>query len=301
MSAINTENPPNIYESLEGQAPSAVLYSNTPVPTYLQNVPQQPPPYNGLPSTQVWNASTVVPQWRVANVVTPNTDPSSPFYLTFLKSKPRALGIVLIVSSILEIGLGIGLGFTNFTITLPSGIPFWGTIFYIIAGALTIAAQSKPNVCLVRGSLSLNIISSIFSVIAIILNIVDLATLRCYYYYYYYGNYGDYGNYGYYDYQNEYRRCQQLLSATYALQSILLVINLLIFCISFSVSIFGCRSLCKISSNSPQVFLIQNDLVSMNPSTVPATGFSQPFAPAIAPLQQPPQYVFQGVKAVPMS
>ncbi|XP_040290546.1 membrane-spanning 4-domains subfamily A member 4A-like [Bufo bufo] len=294
MSAINTENPPNIYESLEGQAPSAVPYWNTPVPTYLQNVPQQPPPYNGLPSTQVWNASTVVPQWRVANVVTPNTDPSSPFYLTFLKSKPRALGIVLIVSSILEIGLGIGLGFTSLTITLPSGIPFWGTIFYIIAGALTIAAQSKPNVCLVRGSLSLNIISSIFSGIAIILNCVDLATLRCYYYYY--------GNYGYYDYQNEYRRCQQLLSATYALQSILLVINLLIFCISLSVSIFGCRSLSKISSNSPQVYLIQNDLVvSMNPSTVPATGFSQPFAPAIAPPQPPAQYVFQGVKAVPMS
>ncbi|XP_040290549.1 membrane-spanning 4-domains subfamily A member 4D-like isoform X2 [Bufo bufo] len=238
MSAINTENPPNIYESLAGQAPSAVPYWNTPVPTYLQNVPQQPPPYNGLPSTQVWNASTVVPQWRVANVVTPNTDPSSPFYLTFLKSKPRALGIVLIVSSILEIGLGIGLGFTCFTITLPSGIPFWGTIFYIIAGALTIAAQSKPKVC---------------------------------------------------------------LSATYALQSILLVINLLIFCISLSVSIFGCRSLSKISSNSPQVFLIQNDLVSMNPSTVPVTGFSQLFAPAIAPPQPPPQYVFQGVKGVPMS
>ncbi|XP_040290547.1 membrane-spanning 4-domains subfamily A member 4A-like isoform X1 [Bufo bufo] len=289
MSAINTENPPNIYESLAGQAPSAVPYWNTPVPTYLQNVPQQPPPYNGLPSTQVWNASTVVPQWRVANVVTPNTDPSSPFYLTFLKSKPRALGIVLIVSSILEIGLGIGLGFTCFTITLPSGIPFWGTIFYIIAGALTIAAQSKPKVCLVRGSLSLNIISSISSGIAIILNTVDLATLNCYYY--------DYG----YDYEYGYRRCQQLLSATYALQSILLVINLLIFCISLSVSIFGCRSLSKISSNSPQVFLIQNDLVSMNPSTVPVTGFSQLFAPAIAPPQPPPQYVFQGVKGVPMS
>ncbi|XP_040294313.1 membrane-spanning 4-domains subfamily A member 4A-like [Bufo bufo] len=295
MSAINTENPPNIYESLAGQA---VPYSNTPVPTYLQNAPQQPPPFNGLPSTQVWNASTVVPQWRVANVVTPNTDPSSSFYRTFLKSKPRALGIVLIVSSILEIGLGIGLAFTNFTITLPSGIPFWGTIFYIIAGALTIAAQSKPNICLVRGSLSLNIISSIFSGIAIILNSVDLATLQCYLYYY-----GNYGYYGYYnDYLNKYRRCLQLLPATYALQSILLVINLLIFCISFSVSIFGCRSLCKISSNSPQVYLIQNDLVvSMNPSTVPATGFSQPFAPAFAPPQPPAQYVFQGVKAVPMS
>ncbi|XP_075034477.1 membrane-spanning 4-domains subfamily A member 8-like [Mixophyes fleayi] len=147
---------------------------------------------------------------------------------------------------------------------------------YIIAGGLTIGAQCKPNICLVKGSLSLNIISSIFSFIAAILNCVDLATNRCHYYSYYYNS-------------NYYNMCQQQLNSGYALSSLLLVINLLIFCVSLSVSIFGCRSLSRVTPNVPQVFVIQNDaVVSMNPSTVPtmmSPQFAQP-APALNIVQQ---------------
>ncbi|XP_073540693.1 membrane-spanning 4-domains subfamily A member 8-like isoform X2 [Phyllobates terribilis] len=290
MSATNNENIPHTYETIQNQAPSAVPNWNTSVPTYQQNVSPPLPAYSASPSTQMWAIPTVTPQWSVASVMAPNTHPSSPFYQTFLKSKPKALGIVLIISAILEIGLGIALGFTSFSITLPSGIPFWGPIFYIIAGVLTICAHPKPNVCLIRGSLSLNIITSVFSTIALIINIVDLAVMESFRNCYYYTDY----------YNNDYERCKNQLNGGYAVLSFLLIINLLLFCVSLSLSIFGCRSLSQVSSNSPQVFLIQNDVVvSTNLSTVPATfaGYAQSFSPENAP----PPYVFQDVKARPMA
>ncbi|XP_073414906.1 membrane-spanning 4-domains subfamily A member 4A-like [Dendrobates tinctorius] len=285
MSATNNENVPPTYETIQNPASPAVPSWTTSVPTYLQNVCSPLPAYNASPSTQMWTTPTVTPQWRVANVMAPNTHPSSPFYQTFLKSKPKALGIVLIISAILEIGLGIALGFTSYSISFPSGIPFWGPIFYIIAGALTISAHHKPNVCLIRGSLSLNIITSIVTTIALIINIVDLTVMQSFW-----NCYHGSGS----------QRCKNQLNGGYAVLSFLLILHVLLFCVSLSLSIFGCRSLSQVSSNSPQVFLIQNDVVlSTNLSTVPATfaGYAQSFAPENAP----PPYVFQEVKARPMS
>ncbi|XP_069835404.1 membrane-spanning 4-domains subfamily A member 12-like isoform X2 [Dendropsophus ebraccatus] len=187
-----------MYENsaIQNQAPTAVSNLNTQVPPFLQNASLPLPAYSVSPSAQVLTAA---PQWSTTRIVAPNTSHSSPFYQTFLKGRPKALGIVLIVSAIFEIALGIGQVITASNITAPSGISFWGPIFYIIAGSLTIAAQSKPNLCLVRGSLSLNIISSILSIVAVILNAIDAATVRCYYYLSgsYYGSniYGSY-NYG---------------------------------------------------------------------------------------------------------
>ncbi|XP_056387710.1 membrane-spanning 4-domains subfamily A member 4A-like isoform X2 [Hyla sarda] len=293
MSTTNNENSAQTHEPLQNQAPTAVSNWNAQVPPFLQNAPSPLPAYNAIPSTQMWTIPTVAPQWSLASIPAPKTDPSSPFYLAFLKGKPRALGIVLIVSAILEIALGIGLCFLMFSITSPSGISFWGPIFYIIAGSLTIAAHAKPNLCLVKGSLSLNIISSIFSIVAVILNIVDLGTIGCY-------NYSGYYN-GNYHYNDQYRRCREQLGSGYAVISILLIANLLLFCVSLSLSIFGCRSLSKVSSSVPQVFLIQNDVVvSMNPSTIPATfsGFVQPYPTNVPP---PPPYVFQEAKVKPIS
>ncbi|KAM3913841.1 membrane-spanning 4-domains subfamily A member 4D-like isoform 1-T1 [Leptodactylus fuscus] len=281
MSAANNENLPPFYDRMPTQDPStAPNWNPTPVPSYIQNVSQPLPAYTTSPSPQEWNYPTVAPQWSVARVAAPNSDPSSPFYITFLKGRPKALGTVMIIFAILEIGLGFALVFTAFTITLPSGITFWGPIFYIIAGSLSIAACAKPNTCLVRGSLALNIISSIFTIVAIILNVVDLGIGNC--------NYGGSHNDKY---------CLYLLNGLYAVVSLLLIINVLIFCLSLSLSIFGCRSLSKVTSNGPQVFLIQNDVVvTMNPATAPATylGVAQPNAP-------PPPYVFQEVKATPVS
>ncbi|XP_075034296.1 uncharacterized protein LOC142095262 [Mixophyes fleayi] len=295
MNAVREDAPPN-YEILLHDASSGVPNMNAPLMTSVQNVIQPPPAYSISPETKASNVLSVTPQWVLATAPPQNVDSSSPFYTTFLKAKPKALGIVLIVAAVLQICLAIGLIFTLFTVSISSGIPFWGSVFYIIAGGLTIGAQCKPNICLVKGSLSLNIISSIFSFIALILNCADLATMKYYGYNYY--NYNDYNssNSYYYYYRKIY---QEKLAGAYAIQSFLLLINLLLFCVSLSVSIFGCRSLSRVQPNAPQVFMIQNDVVvSMVHSTIPTT-FSATFPPIAQPAP-PPLYTVQAVQAKPV-
>ncbi|XP_073451344.1 membrane-spanning 4-domains subfamily A member 4A-like [Aquarana catesbeiana] len=278
MSVPASEGNPHIYETLMTSAPSyetlmsrarsAVPASNVPVASYYQNIRPQPPTNHGPPPTQTWSVPTGAPQWQLSAIIPQNKDPSLPFFQTFLKGEPKALGILVIVAAILEIGLGIALVFIAFATTFISGITFWGPVFYIIAGSLTLGAQTKPNICLIRGSLGLNIISSIFSITAVILNSVDFLIMRCYFY-----NYSN--NYTRYD---GYYLCQQKLNTGYAVLSVLLVINLLLFCITLSTSVFGCRSLSKVQ-NVNQVFLIQNDVVFGMNSGVPypqTTTYAQP-------------------------
>ncbi|CAI9619127.1 unnamed protein product [Staurois parvus] len=214
MSAPAYEDVPPCYETLMSSTPSSVPVSNVPVASFFQNVSPPSNVYYVPPTTQTWSGPTVAPQWHLSAIVPQNMDPSLPFFQTFLKGKPKALGIVVLVAAILEIGLGIVLAITHLAITLISGTPFWGPVFYIIAGSLTVAAQKKPNICLIKGSLSLNIISSIFSMVAVILNIIDFLTNQCYssYSYNYYGGV-------YYDYDAQ-RRCQQQLNGSYAVLSL---------------------------------------------------------------------------------
>ncbi|XP_073453266.1 membrane-spanning 4-domains subfamily A member 4D-like [Aquarana catesbeiana] len=286
MSHPASKSVPSHYETLMNSTPSAVpsVLPNVPVASFFQNISPPPPTFYIPPSTQAFSVPTVAPQWRLSAIIPQNMDPSLPFFQTFLKGKPKALGILVIVAAILEIGLGIASIFTNFTITLPSSISFWGPVFYIIAASLTLAAQKKPNICLIKGSLSLNIISSIFSMVAVILNIVDLGTLRCYGYYGDSGyNYNDYNGYNY-NYYEAQRQCQQELNGAYAVISLLLVINLLLFCVTISTSVFECRSLSKVQSVT-QVFVLQNDVVlTMNPGAV-----SIPFPVTTTNAQPPPQ------------
>ncbi|XP_073453252.1 uncharacterized protein [Aquarana catesbeiana] len=208
MSDYESEIVSNIYETAVSSAPPeytpAVPASNVPVQSYFKHVSPQPPMYKGPPATQTWSDPTVAPQSQQSAIMPQNMDPSVPFFQTFLKGQPKALGILLIVAAILEIALGIALAFLILSYTLLSGIPFWGPVFYIIAGSLTLAAQTKPNICFLKGSLSLNIISSLFSMVAVILNCIDLAILQCYLYSYFYQGY-------YFDDYEGLSLCQQKL------------------------------------------------------------------------------------------
>ncbi|XP_056387718.1 membrane-spanning 4-domains subfamily A member 4A-like [Hyla sarda] len=167
------------------------------------------------------------------------------FHQIFLKGKPKPLGIVLIVAAILQVALGIAGLFTTFAVSIVMGIPFWGSVFYIIAGSLTIAAQVAPNICLVKGSLGLNIITAIVSFIGFILTCVDLFVID---------NFPDY----------EYYINGSRAGGSFVL-AILLITNLLLFSVSISVSVFGCQALCHSPSNASQIFLVQNDTVIAAP------------------------------------
>ncbi|XP_072280238.1 membrane-spanning 4-domains subfamily A member 4D-like isoform X2 [Pyxicephalus adspersus] len=73
------------------------------------------------------------------------------FHQAFLKGKPTLLGSLLIFVGILHIGMGVSIIFTTTYSIVLTGIPFWGAILDIIAGSLSVAAASKPSMCLIAG------------------------------------------------------------------------------------------------------------------------------------------------------
>ncbi|XP_043939946.1 membrane-spanning 4-domains subfamily A member 12-like [Protopterus annectens] len=207
----------------------------------------------------------------------------------FMKGEPRALGTTQILIGIMNILFGIVLAFTETSIAVFSGVPFWGGLLYIISGSLSIAAEKHDSVCLVKGSLGMNIVSAIAAGTAVILYIID-ASFQ-YYHCSYYNNYGgnSYGgsSYGgsYYDYYNSCSELQYILTPTLkCLKSIMFFFCLLEVCIAISLSAFGCKATCCTKSSSPQpVILMQNPQVSQ------AVPFISAQAPQMFPAQQVPQ------------
>ncbi|XP_053548274.1 uncharacterized protein LOC128640004 isoform X2 [Bombina bombina] len=114
---------------------------------------------------------------------------------------------------------------------------------YLISGALSVAAEIKQSRCLVRGSLSINIISCIAALLEISLISADFNI-------------------------NRYSSCQSYgcWSSSYPIVNIrtvslgfLLFVSLLQFSLSLSLAIFGCKSLNHESIREPQVCWINNN------------------------------------------
>ncbi|XP_073453208.1 membrane-spanning 4-domains subfamily A member 4D-like isoform X2 [Aquarana catesbeiana] len=148
---------------------SSPQFGNTPQYDFAQPSPSAPPParwdvppgpprYNLSPNPQMWMAPTAQQwnppapqQWNNSTTtVIPQVNQSTMFH-QFLKGRPKTLGIILIIVGIVQIGMGIGHLFTKSYTAMYSGISFWGAIFNIVAGSLSVKAVSKPSKCLVGG------------------------------------------------------------------------------------------------------------------------------------------------------
>ncbi|XP_066520179.1 membrane-spanning 4-domains subfamily A member 4A-like [Hoplias malabaricus] len=92
-----------------------------------------------------------------------------------LKGEPKVLGTVQIMIGITTLLFGIVSTVTMFTVSVVSGVTLWGPLFYITSGALSVAAGNKENPCLVKASLTLNVISSVVAGIAIIVMSVSIS------------------------------------------------------------------------------------------------------------------------------
>ncbi|XP_056312927.1 membrane-spanning 4-domains subfamily A member 4A-like [Danio aesculapii] len=98
----------------------------------------------------------------------------------FFKIQPKALGIVQIMTGAMIFFLGVVLttsGYGYPAILVYSGITYWGSLIYISAGSLSIAAQYKHNLCLMKASLGINVFGAITAGISILLMSIQICIL----------------------------------------------------------------------------------------------------------------------------
>ncbi|XP_056385959.1 membrane-spanning 4-domains subfamily A member 8-like [Hyla sarda] len=231
-----------------------VTAQNSALPGNIQPIPCGPNVYSVPPGV-----TPAVPQNKL----------SPAMHQTFVQQKTQHLAIVLIVTSIVQFFLGVGALFTSSYYIFFSGIPLWGIVCYLVAGTLTIAIRRSPAICLLRGSLGLNILGSIISCIGAMmacLDIVSAASIICY-------------------------RDVCLKPANtvdIVVFSFILIAYLLLFSVATSIAVFGCNTLSYVPT-APQVFLVQNGVAVPAPtSAYPATTvvFTQSPPSCIVPVEE---------------
>ncbi|XP_031245634.1 membrane-spanning 4-domains subfamily A member 4D-like [Mastomys coucha] len=148
----------------------------------------------------------------------------------FLKGEPKVLGAVQVMIALINFSLGIIMMANTSSerhISVFLMAPIWGSMMFIISGFLSIAAGVNTTKTLVISSLSLNTISSVLAAATSIIGVISVLV----------------GVSRYFNNQ----------PVTNGVDALMLILNLLEFCIAVSVSAFGCRASC---CNSSEVLVV---------------------------------------------
>ncbi|XP_029770784.1 membrane-spanning 4-domains subfamily A member 4A-like isoform X1 [Suricata suricatta] len=160
----------------------------------------------------------------------------------FLKGEPQILGVAQILIGVMKVCLfalilcfhspGIYYYWCH-PLTMVSGYPIWGSLFFFFSGAVSIAAGRKMTLNLIKGSLGMNMLSAVTGMIGILMLIVELSNML-----------------------GTEKRC--LILRIFEIMT--LVLSLLEVSIAISISVFGGKVTCFVT----QVVVIQstNDKVS---------------------------------------
>ncbi|KAM4845971.1 membrane-spanning 4-domains subfamily A member 8-like [Thomomys bottae] len=165
----------------------------------------------------------------------------------------KVLGVMQILIGLIHIGLGsimatVLLG-NYIAISFYGGFPFWGGIWFIISGSISMAAKTPRNSsCLLSASVGLNIFSAICSAVGIILFITDLSLTSTY--------------------------LTWDMSTGMAISGVLLIFCMLEFCVACTSSHFGCQVVCcqysHVDSILPNVYTANPVIIPQPPNSAPS-------------------------------
>ncbi|XP_003993535.4 membrane-spanning 4-domains subfamily A member 8 [Felis catus] len=169
----------------------------------------------------------------------------------------KVLGAIQILIGLIHVGLGSIMATVlsgHYTaISFYGGFPFWGGVWFIISGSLSVSAENQPKSSYLRnGSLGLNIVSAICSVVGITLFIMDMSLPPIY---------ARPDSYPYYDTWG--------VTPGVAISGVLLIFCLLEFGIACASSHLGCQPVCCQHHVSPEVGVVLPNVYTANPVVVP--------------------------------
>ncbi|XP_035294156.1 membrane-spanning 4-domains subfamily A member 4D-like [Cricetulus griseus] len=184
----------------------------------------------------------------------------------FLKGEPKVLGVVQVMIALIYFSLGMIVNNTKDIHILHSPLsmhiwaPVWGSIVFLLSGALSISAAVITTESLVAGSLSLNIISSVVAAATSIISAISVTVSVA----------------------------ERLGKIVVGIDALMLILNMLEFCIAVSISAFGCKASCC-NSNDVVVILPPNPAV---PATVPPV-ILQPLVPPVYQERNVPENLYK--------
>ncbi|KAG9467011.1 hypothetical protein GDO78_015772 [Eleutherodactylus coqui] len=178
--------------------------------------------------------------------------------VTFYRGEPEVLGTTQIFSGILLISIGIvctilsGMKRYYIDIVVISGVTIWSGILFIISGSLSVAASVKPTVGKVTSSLVMNIFSSLAAACGIIIVSIEISVSLAY-------PTGVLMHLYCAHYNNDMQCLGQFTPCTAdtGILSFMLMLFTLMFCISISISVFGCKSVCRTAFQEVNVVIYQ--------------------------------------------
>ncbi|XP_069507866.1 membrane-spanning 4-domains subfamily A member 4D-like [Ambystoma mexicanum] len=187
----------------------------------------------------------------------------------FYKGQPKALGVTLLLSGIIQIffGLAYDVGFAllhNWGMHLfITGVPYWSGLLCIVAGSLSIAAANKPRIGLVRSSLILNTISASASGVSVIVYIVYVGFSAITYMFWQRSCKNS-------EYPKICEQTHQAYHVSWGILFILLTFSVLQFCVAVSIAAFGCKTICRTAYSEVAVVVYQTTSTNQTPPNVSA-------------------------------
>ncbi|XP_030077090.1 membrane-spanning 4-domains subfamily A member 8 [Microcaecilia unicolor] len=98
---------------------------------------------------------------------------------TFKKGQPIALGTIQILLGLVHIFFGIivTVAATKPVLSVSSGVYFWTGILFFFSGSLSVAAEKRENIVLVKASLGSNLLSLVAGLVAVIIFAVTITEI----------------------------------------------------------------------------------------------------------------------------
>ncbi|XP_041425035.1 uncharacterized protein LOC108696313 [Xenopus laevis] len=158
----------------------------------------------------------------------------------------KALGTVLILIGLLQQSFGVIMNIAEeelYSLTVRSGVYFWGGLVVILAGCITVALETTENIILVKASLGFIAVNAVLGAVGLILYMVQLYLetelswiRRNYEVASYCNNVTNQDKYDYFYYE---RNEVDVLVLRLAVNSVVLLLSLTAFLLSISVIILG--------------------------------------------------------------